>query len=266
MLLLLAAGVPLVLCLLVQGTTYIGFGAWVGPMVLYASSLTNRDVWCFEPDPVAFAALQTNVLLNFKLYTRTHAFRQCVAATAQQSVMYGVPGDSTAALVPPAAGGAHPDNYTSWTVECVALPAFIKQHNIRVPMFIKMDCEGCERSVLPTWLRLIQDLQPGLTIFVSIHQHLTGAFTPQEVAAIQAVFARFTNVYTVHSREREHNREVARAGATGDGEELLHELHKQVVGPGFELCTKCDYVLTDMHPKGKYLSVVNATQRQGPLA
>ena len=46
-----------------RNTTYIGFGEWVGPTILFAAQFASR---CFglEPDPRAFNELQLNVAVN----------------------------------------------------------------------------------------------------------------------------------------------------------------------------------------------------------
>jgi hypothetical protein len=43
--------------------SYIDIGAWVGPTVLFGAQLANK-CYAFEPDPVAFEALQKNLSLN----------------------------------------------------------------------------------------------------------------------------------------------------------------------------------------------------------
>lgn len=44
-------------------TTVLDFGAWIGPVTLFAASQA-KQVISFEPDPVAAKELRTNIALN----------------------------------------------------------------------------------------------------------------------------------------------------------------------------------------------------------
>ena len=49
--------------------SYIDIGAWIGPTVLYGCQLA-KHCYAFEPDPVAFQELRSNVRLNKALIPR----------------------------------------------------------------------------------------------------------------------------------------------------------------------------------------------------
>jgi FkbM family methyltransferase len=48
---------------LTKDSTYLDIGAWIGPTVLYGAQLAKKVI-TFEPDPVAWIELQSNLALN----------------------------------------------------------------------------------------------------------------------------------------------------------------------------------------------------------
>jgi hypothetical protein len=53
-------------------TVVIDFGSWIGPTVAWAVSLGARDVYSFEPDPLAFAGM-----ICMDQYARPKSDSQC---------------------------------------------------------------------------------------------------------------------------------------------------------------------------------------------
>ena len=42
---------------------YLDIGAWIGPTVLY-NAQKFKNIYCFEPDPVAYENLKNNITIN----------------------------------------------------------------------------------------------------------------------------------------------------------------------------------------------------------
>ena len=235
-----------------RGTSYIGFGAWVGPMVLYAAHQSKADAYCFEPDHAAFTALKLNIRLNNEVTRRVKAYHRCIDTTWGFRTMYtSGAGNSLASLMnvstPVVANDTLDDQgtkRTSFSVHCVPMKWVLRWYKITPPYFFKMDCEGCEKTLLPSWHGLLQREATHTTVFVSLHQHLTGAWTSAEIATFLDVFAVFKFVFEVV--------EYIDA-STGLPTGLPTLLRREV--PQMILCEKCSYVLSNAEPRGAYTRV-----------
>lgn len=143
-------------------TTFIDIGAWIGPISLYAASKAARVI-AFEPDPIAFAALQENLGLNPRI-SNVQAFNQAIGV-AEGTVRLGVrvkPGDSTSSIT---FGGAD-----GWEVQSRRLENVCRELDVVDPIFVKIDVEGYEYQLIP-------DLMPWLSgrrfvMHLSTHPHL----------------------------------------------------------------------------------------------
>jgi FkbM family methyltransferase len=141
--------------------SYIDIGAWIGPTVLYGSQIAKL-AYGLEPDPIAFAELKQNVVLNPSLAHRIRLFNACIAQTSG-SVAFGsrgTGGDSTSSLLFSA-------EKTSWSVTAFTFEDFVRANGIDDCNFIKMDIEGGEYEVLPTMLEYLQANRP--TLHLSLH-------------------------------------------------------------------------------------------------
>eukprot|EP00995_Heteronema_vittatum_P005574 NODE_187_length_1679_cov_183.001840_g125_i1.p1 GENE.NODE_187_length_1679_cov_183.001840_g125_i1~~NODE_187_length_1679_cov_183.001840_g125_i1.p1 ORF type:complete len:426 (+),score=102.28 NODE_187_length_1679_cov_183.001840_g125_i1:239-1516(+) len=225
-----------------HNTAYISFGAWVGPMALYAAHLSHIDIYAFEPDPDAYAALKLNLRLNAKLSKRIRAYHRCVHAKAGSTVLYASShGDSTSSLLPDSTGVLKA-NTTMTSVTCIEMDEFIQRYKIRPPYFFKVDVEGFEQVLIPSWYDMLQRLSPQrVVLFISIHQHVVGPFPPEAVDGFRRVFQLFRYVFEV-----------------SNGTQTVNvSLHERRVQPGtqFTLCQSCDYVLTPKLPRGTFVDL-----------
>eukprot|EP00996_Jenningsia_fusiforme_P001879 NODE_2734_length_1132_cov_28.462604_g2511_i0.p1 GENE.NODE_2734_length_1132_cov_28.462604_g2511_i0~~NODE_2734_length_1132_cov_28.462604_g2511_i0.p1 ORF type:complete len:342 (+),score=55.83 NODE_2734_length_1132_cov_28.462604_g2511_i0:53-1078(+) len=212
-------------------TSYIDVGAWVGPMTLFAASQSRMDVYSFEPDPDAYAALKTNVRLNPNLVQRVHAYHRCVADTPGKRELFGdVLGSSKTSLYTP--------NATShFSINCIMLPELCVAQHIRPPYFVKMDCEGCEQMLLPSWQRFLQFRHRRIVLFISMHQKYVGKFSEESLQGIRSVFQIFKFVFEVVE------------------EKTYKALEQRSVDDSFTVCDACSYVLTSRRPRGEHIKL-----------
>lgn len=142
----------------------IDFGAWIGPTALYAAQLSSMCL-AFEPDKLAFEALQTNLDLNKDAdwADRLKIFEQGIHPSGEPIVIsgHGEGGDSTTSSL-------FVNRATRWTIETRRLQDVVAENrNGFDKIFIKVDIEGGEYELLPEIADLMAD--PAITFFVSLH-------------------------------------------------------------------------------------------------
>lgn len=148
---------------------YIDFGAWVGGTVLYASRKAGH-CYAFEPDPVAFNALQNNVGCNpdIKNVTLFDTAIWTETGTISMSSNSGGLGNSDTSILL--------DN-TDTTTEVKAIKfsdfmastEYLKPFDIKDCNLVKFDIEGAEFFVLEDMLDFFKEVQP--SIILSAHHH-----------------------------------------------------------------------------------------------
>lgn len=146
--------------LITKNITYIDVGAWIGPTLLYATQLAKKS-YAFEPDPYAFSELSANVKANPHL-TNIKIFNLFVGANTGTITMgsRAEMGDSMSSIL-------FSESDKSWSVESVQLKNFIRRENIDSPIFMKIDIEGGEYSLIPSLRGLFQDYD--ITLYLSLH-------------------------------------------------------------------------------------------------
>lgn len=141
--------------------SYIDGGAWIGATVLYGCQ-TARVVYAFEPDPVAFAELATNVKLNQPRLANIQLFQQAIAP-CNGAIKLGAPidaGDSASTMLTRPVTQA-------WIVQAIRFDKFARREKITDCNFIKMDIEGGEYQVIPAMAQWLAEFQP--TLYLSLH-------------------------------------------------------------------------------------------------
>jgi len=145
---------------------YLDIGAWIGPTVLYATQLAKR-AYAFEPDPIAYRELASNVGANKDAdwVTRLDILNQAIASSSGTLKLWsrGSGGDSmSSALVL--------DGETSWDVEAIKFGQFIEAEKLQgEKLFLKIDIEGGEYELIPklNWPPNKKDT----ILYLSIHPH-----------------------------------------------------------------------------------------------
>jgi FkbM family methyltransferase len=148
-------------------TLFLDVGAWIGSTALYGAQRARFCV-AFEPDPVAFAALTRNVAANAAAdwASRLEIHDCAINADGQAFTLGGTSegADSTSSAL-------FPDRESQWTVRAMRLPDVLARHRSPgQPVFLKIDIEGGEFSLLPAIREIIAD--PLVTAFVSFHSKM----------------------------------------------------------------------------------------------
>lgn len=160
--------------------------------MLFAAPLVTR-AFAIEPDPLCRAALRQSVALNPPIAGRTFVSSLCISDGMGELTMRGSgsSGSFVAGLTNSSGQEAYAREWPgmAFTVYCVPLPAFLREHEIDASAtFFKVDTEGAEWRVLPSLLGAVAALPEGArpTFFMSIHES-----TSRDVGALLAFLRLF---------------------------------------------------------------------------
>lgn len=156
------------------GVSYIDFGSWIGPTVLFGAHFAART-FSLEPDPVAADILVANLELpgNAALRNRTRAFHECISLARGVQRMAGS-GDSSSRVVRDDTT-APPEGAAAWDVPCRTLPQFVAEEGVRNIGLIKLDVEGFELVLVPALRPFLEKLDAAggggkPAIWLSLHR------------------------------------------------------------------------------------------------
>jgi len=149
-------------------TTYLGFGEWNGITLLYAASRAKK-CYGIEPDPYAFSIMSSNAALNPNLPIQPSNL--CISEKLG-STMFTNRGDSGGHIQDSQYLLNEPGNLEYVAVKTVPLGMFIESAKIGGHVFMKIDCEGCERFLFKQWLALFATMNPKPVIHISMHGKL----------------------------------------------------------------------------------------------
>jgi len=133
-------------------------GAWIGPTTLLAARRC-RHVYCFEPDPVAYAELLRNLALN--AIGNVTPFQVALAAREGLRTLasFGaLPGDSRTSLL------ADPDAPTAVQALALSWTHWLELARPQPIDFIKIDVEGGEFELLPGMAAYLAERRPSLLL------------------------------------------------------------------------------------------------------
>jgi len=142
-------------------TLYLDVGCWIGPTLLYAAPRAKYAV-AFEPDPVAFAALEANVAANPAL--SNISVRRVAIASKRGELRIGSQGSKGDSMSSALFSG----NEDSWTAEAMRLEDLEGDWPAAGNCFVKMDVEGGEFATLPSMAHFLHARRA--TLFLSLHQ------------------------------------------------------------------------------------------------
>jgi FkbM family methyltransferase len=167
--------------------SYIDIGAFIGAFVLYGAYL-SKEVYGFEPDPIAFNELKKNVSLNPSLKEKIRLYQQCINYETGKVKMgnIGRGGDSTSSL-------HYSDSKNSWIVDGITFEEFIKENNVTDCNFVKMDIEGGEIIILPTMKDFLKKEKP--TLYLSMHP-IFFKNPEDDTKKIMEILSIYKNIYT----------------------------------------------------------------------
>ncbi len=142
---------------------YCDIGAWIGPTVLFAAQKA-KQVYCFEPDRMAYMYLLQNIKLNH--LENVLPFNVALADDAGLKKMAsprGKRGDSMTSLL-------LAENNNAMDVLCLKWQGWLELvANPKIDC-LKMDVEGGEFSLLPSMKNYLASIKPGM--YLSLHPHL----------------------------------------------------------------------------------------------
>lgn len=143
------------------GVTLIDIGSWIGPIALYAAA-KNVNVIAVEADPLALIDLRANIAANPAFARRITVVDRAIHPSGKP-VSFGsrtTGNDSTSSFV-------HRNMATTWTVETVTAAELVSMVPAAERLFVKMDIEGGEYTVVPAagafWSR------PNTMALISLH-------------------------------------------------------------------------------------------------
>jgi len=178
-----------------QQTTFFDFGAWIGPISLFAASL-GAKVFAFEPDPVAARKLRENIALNPEFGSRIQVFEKAVWPVSKRLILGArhTQGDSMSSVL-------HTKSEITWEVDVVTPSDIAALAPEAVPLFLKIDIEGCEYEVVPALEGLLA--RPEVAALVSFHPRFAVGGHPRwhkTIPITKRVFECFKefNLYKVH--------------------------------------------------------------------
>lgn len=145
--------------------TYLDIGAWIGPTVLFASKKCKKVI-CFEPDPIAYKYLLSNLHVN-KL-NNVAPYNIAIgheSSISKMSSLNDALGDSMTSLL------ANHDK-TAQSFEALVMNWNEMQTLLQLDQvsMIKIDVEGAEFQLLPAMSMFIEKYKP--TLYLSIHPEL----------------------------------------------------------------------------------------------
>lgn len=155
-----------------KNTILVDFGTWIGPTILYGANKAKKS-YGIEPDPAAFKMVSENVALNPHLNIQMTA--GCVsdvdAIVQMKSKRPGNSESSTNKIF-------HDDGgpLTKWFVQCYTLENYFKMWGIDSEtddIFIKVDVESAECSLLPSWYHWLKGMRRKPRIYISMHPQIT---------------------------------------------------------------------------------------------
>lgn len=172
--------------------SYVDFGAWIGPTVLFGAQIAKKVV-ALEPDMVAFDVFRTNLEMNPELNKKV--LRNPIAVGARSALVnFGTFdgnefGDSMSSIL-----GGH----TPTVVNAFGMDDIFEKYHIDDCNFVKMDIEGGEGLCLPTAQKVFEKYRP--TFYLSLHPQFWKD-KADYFARISPVLAIYKNIYNTQGRK-----------------------------------------------------------------
>jgi hypothetical protein len=273
--------------------SYVGVGEWIGPTALLAGGRGGvlgaerahrvERVLALEPDPACAAELAANVALNPTIAAVTDVAALCVAAEEGTRTLTGGACMSTSVVegVSPPLGerkgetGRGKGEADGASVRCLPLPTVLSDYGLlssrgfflglsapsaAAGIFVKIDVEGAEWSILPSllpWLRGLReergdDGEPALpTFLVSFHPAAeTKEAALDAVVKVAALFRYGAIVGGLEGEGEGENEEEAAAAPASPARPVTTQASVGITLDALRACGHCDVLLSDVRPGG----------------
>lgn len=164
-----------------ETTVYIDLGAYIGTTCLYAAQLA-KESFAFEPDPVAFDYLKANVeanpgIKNLTIYPYAVGLKE--GTVYIKSKASGANSGSSLLL----------NEYkSSWETKIIDINRFIDENVKEGKLFIKIDIEGYEYTLMIGLDKVIKKYRP--SVLLALHPQIL-ANTVQGNSILKKMKRRF---------------------------------------------------------------------------
>jgi len=166
-----------------QSSIYVDLGAWIGPTVIFAAARCQQ-VYCFEPDPLAYEQLLGNLRLNdIDNVTSFHGAVYTRNGTVQIGNPAGTFGNSETSIISNNSGGI--------STPCLTFDHAMELFGIGAIDLLKIDIEGAEFELLPNMKSYLGTNRPSL--YLSTHAPL---FDKIERRGKMQVIAELADMYS----------------------------------------------------------------------
>ncbi|WP_052503434.1 FkbM family methyltransferase [Lacinutrix sp. Hel_I_90] len=147
-----------------EKSVVLDVGSWSGVLTLYAAK-TAKEVHALDPDPVCFSELETNVALNLDISGKIKTHQTAISDKKETLYLSAreAYGQSSSSIL-----NRKRDKEHSFELETISLFDFLEKEHIQQVNFIKMDVEGAEFKILPTFGKALKKINYP-TLYVSFH-------------------------------------------------------------------------------------------------
>ena len=187
-----------------SNTLLVDFGVWIGPTILYGGQLA-KQTYGIEADPSAFAECTLNIKLNTDTvwYERIHLQPGCVSFEESEQIMRSAGAGNSMSSIGHFVGESPTTNATSWMVKCYTLPQLFAVWGINPQVdhvFIKVDVESFECSLIPSWYEWFQGLSRRPSVYLSLHAQIHACSEEEYDILVKLIkLFKFTNAPLSHN-------------------------------------------------------------------
>lgn len=166
----------------------LDIGGYVGHISLYSSCLFHR-IYTFEPDEVAFACLNKNILCNG--FTNIEAIKAAVYSSDGQIYVGGGERNAEFGSSGITVEGEKARDYRSKIVDSVNIVNFIGKNQISEISLIKVDIEGGEKNICDDLCLVAKKFHAPL--LMAMHPHLIGQEETKRI--VEKIIGVYSYVY-----------------------------------------------------------------------